>query len=421
VTRQRLLAVGEGLSTSGYARVMESVLAPLSRAFDVTLFATNHLGPPEPRPFGVRTNELLGDVYGYEQLPGMLDELEPDVVLLHRDSGFHSMHRTTLAAYTEGRPGARVAVYCPVDWPRTPPAVPHSLAAADLVVLYSRYGLETIERAFGDEGLEPPATAVIGHGVDCGRFRPLVRGDPGASRAEARRRLFGGEPGIEDAFIVLNANRNQRRKRIDITLRGFAEFARGRPDARLYLHMGMRDLGCDVRALAEELDIAGRLLTTTDGDDPPAETDERLNLIYNACDVGLNTAEAEGWGLVSFEHAAAGAAQVVPDHGACAELWAGSALLLPARREERRGHLVEPAAVAATLGRLRDDVALRREMAERALRLAREPRFSWEAIGARWEDALRECLRRPASRSGSAAPTTSPRSRPPQAAARTAR
>jgi D-inositol-3-phosphate glycosyltransferase len=60
--------------------------------------------------------------------------------------------------------------------------------------------------------------------------------------------------------------------------------------------------------------------------------DDELNWLYNACDVGINTLMGEGWGLISFEHAAAGAAQVVPDHMACSELWCGWAELLPVEK-----------------------------------------------------------------------------------------
>jgi len=48
--------------------------------------------------------------------------------------------------------------------------------------------------------------------------------------------------------------------------------------------------------------------------------DRELNLLYNACDVGLNTASSEGWGMVSFEHAATGAAQIVPRSWVCGEV-----------------------------------------------------------------------------------------------------
>lgn len=388
MARPRLLAVGEGLAPSGYARVMEGLLPELCGAFEVMLFAVNHRGAPEPRPFTVRTNTLPGDVYGYEQLPGLLAEFTPDLVLLHRDSTFHYVHRRALAAYGRREAHARVVVYCPADWPEVARAAPDSLVAADRLVVYTRAGHANMVRAFRAAGLRAPPMAVISHGVDSHAFAPLVPGDREASRREARRRLFPQEPGTERAFIVLNANRNQRRKRVDLTLRGFALFARGRPDARLYLHMGMRDMGCDVLRLAGELGIRDRLLTTTRDESPPAVEDERLNLIYNACDVGVNTAAAEGWGLVAFEHAATGAPQIVPGTGASAELWEGNAVLLPTARQHDGASLVSPEDLAAALARLYEDPSWRASLGDRGRALARAPKLRWPAVARRWEELL---------------------------------
>lgn len=385
----RLLAVGEGLRATGYGRVMESVLEPLSRSFEVVLFAVNHRGsvPEGRRAYAVRGNELPGDAYGYEQLPGLLDEIEPEVVLLHRDSSFHSMHRSALDAFRAAHPSARVVAYCPGDWS----TVPRSLSTVDLLVLYTRSAARRAEVGLAAAGLPAPPIAVIPHGVDSSRFAPIVPGDFAASRTEARRRLFG-DPGLDETFVVLNANRNQRRKRIDLTLRGFAAFGRDRPAARLYLHMGMRDLGSDVPELAAELGIADRLLTTTAEPDRPMVPDEQLNLIYNACDGGVNTAEAEGWGLVAFEHAATGAPQVVPDNDDSAELWRDRALIVPTAAAAGRGRVVSAEGVAAALAKLHDDSALRADLAERAYAWATSERFRWEVIARRWEEALLACL-----------------------------
>lgn len=193
-------------------------------------------------------------------------------------------------------------------------------------------------------------------------------------------------------FLVLNANRNQPRKRIDLTLEGFARFAADKPPSvRLCLHMGMQDQGIDVLALAGRLGLLDRLVLTHREPGRPAVPDDRLNLIYNACDVGLNTALAEGWGLVAFEHAATGAAQVVPGHGACRELWEGSALLLDAA--EAAGERAPTAAgVAAALETLYRDPALRGRLAAGGQANATRPDHTWSAVALRWNRLLRSLL-----------------------------
>ena len=359
MTRPPLLAVCQGGHPSGYRRVMDSILAEpaIAAAFETVLFA--------PRDGPVRV-----DPFGRERLPGVLRAVAPSVVLVLGDATYYAVLRDAVEEHRRRRPETRVVVYCPVDWTTLVPAVPQSLAAADQVVAYTEFGRRTLARAFAAAGVRAPPIAVIPHGVDTATFRPLGH----------RRR--------DDAFVVLNANRNIHRKRIDLTLRGFALFARGRPRARLYLHMGMRDHGCDVRALARELGIGDRLLTTTGADTHPAVSGERLNVIYNACDVGLNTCEAEGWGLVSFEHAATGAPQVVPAGSACAELWAGAGTLVPATPTARGGHEVSVEDVAAALGRLHDDPGPAAEMGARARAHARSRRFAWSAIAGRWMEVL---------------------------------
>ena len=50
---------------------------------------------------------------------------------------------------------------------------------------------------------------------------------------------------------------------------------------------------------------------------------EKLNQIYNACDLGINTSMGEGWGLTAHEMAAAGKPQLGPAHSATLELFDG--------------------------------------------------------------------------------------------------
>lgn len=361
------------------------MLPRLTPEVDVTVFALNTRDETAASSVpGARVvvNSMLGDPFGRVQLPGLLDEVEPDVVLLHHDLYLYSVLAEGVAEYRRRRPDVRVVVYCPVEWESTSPGNVRTMAGADVVVTYTEFGARAVTGAFAGRP-DAPEVVVIGHGVDTSTFFPV----PGA-----RRSLWPDRPELDDAFVVLNANRNVPRKKVDLTMAAFAEFATGKPDAYLFLHMGMLDNGIHVPSLARELGIEDRLLTTTSDEAPPRLPDEMLNLVYNAASVGLNTATGEGWGLVAFEHGATGAAQVLPDHSACAELWRDKALLVPVEGGREDDGIVSRDGVVAALESLYRDPQLRDRLGEAARSHALDPRFAWDVVAGAWRTVLGETL-----------------------------
>ena len=132
----------------------------------------------------------------------------------------------------------------------------------------------------------------------------------------------------ENALLLLNANRNSQRKRLDLTIAGFVRAMSRCPEVPLYL-MIVTNLNPQAgayydipRIYAEELRVAsmdvqtyaGRLLLV-DTSPPNALNDETINNIYNISDIGINTSDGEGFGLCQLEHLYTGAPQIVTDIG----------------------------------------------------------------------------------------------------------
>ncbi|MBV8072755.1 MAG: hypothetical protein JO270_22820 [Acidobacteriaceae bacterium] len=297
-----------------------------------------------------------------------------------------------LRALASAVPAPRVIAYCPVDGPLTNCPGVDDLRALDCLVVPTRFGQAQVGGALARQSRQfSTAVEVIPHGVDSDRFYPHEDTVEQTRRQRARAELFPHQPELADGFIVLNANRNQPRKRLDLTLQGFAQFAAGKPPGvKLLLHSGTIDLGSNTVALANELGVLDRVLRVQATRTHPVVSDARLNLIYNACEVGVNTSVSEGWGLVAFEHAATGAAQIVPRHSACGELWHGAATLLPATPKDRssggaEGGVVSAGALAEALERLYTDRDYLAQQSRAALDRTRRGDLQWDAVACRFE------------------------------------
>jgi D-inositol-3-phosphate glycosyltransferase len=394
------MMVSDALCPTGFSRVGYQILRALSGRFDVCQVGINFYGEPHGLPWPVFPAQIQAESLE-DRLFGIVERASPEVIVLLNDPWV--VARLALRLRDEGYGGVLVG-YCPVDEAPLPLSSASGLRALDHLVAYTEFGHRAFEVMFDGASVDAPPSSVIPHGLDREAFGPLVPGDLSRSRSVAKARLFPAEPRFQDSFVVLNANRNQPRKRIDITLRAFSEFARGKPDnVHLYLHMGRKDLGWDVITLAERFGIADRLIMSTSGDQLPALSDEQLNLVYNACEVGLNTCAAEGWGLVAFEHASCGGAQIMPAVGPLPALWGNAAVLVePALVCTPPGHvtdfhLVQPSDVARVLERLYTQPDELEELSCRGLQCASDSSLSWRTIGATWSHLVVQFTRRSAS------------------------
>lgn len=403
--RTRILVIGDAVAPTGFARVMHSILEPLQEDYEIHQIGTNYHGDPHDYGWKIYPAKLGGDLQGVQRLVPLAKKIQPDLIFLFNDLW-------VVADYMDGlntlanKP--KIIAYCPIDAGPIHTKLLARCTELDRLVVYTEFAREEVSKALAilrakDNALSFPPVDVIAHGVDCETFFPrstdVTEGDDLFSRQTAIDTLYGNDPTLQDAFIVLNANRNQPRKRIDTTIEGFALFAQGKPEnVKLHLHMGNEDIGWDIVHLAERHGIEDRLILTTNGKNLPGVSDRQLNLIYQAAAVGINTSVAEGWGLVSFEHAATGAAQIVPRHSACEELWEGAALMLePVIRLTTPdtltdGYIVSPEGVATALERLYEDRELLRTMSLAAYARARKPSYRWEAIAEKWRELFNTML-----------------------------
>ena len=387
----KILWYGDACSNTGFGRVTHSVLEHLYKQHEVHVLGINYSGDPHTYPYKIypAANVHCGDRFGLPRVPELIEKISPDVVICLNDIWVVNQFWER-AQFLKEKHKFKFLAYFPIDSERYFPDMLSNIPHWDMAITFT---VPCAHRILS-HGIKPSKIGVLPHGVDNTRFYPI-------DKKEARRQLRLPE----DKFIVLNANRNQPRKRIDLTIQAFAKFAVDNPDSMLYLHMGTKDLGWDVMALFQQemkrrgLEDSKRLILTSQNinytDAPP---DELLNVIYNACDVGLNTADGEGWGLVSFEHASCKKPQVVPNHTACADIWkdAGalaeiSTWIVDKDLGVERG-LVDTDHVVQILDELQNNPYIYEDMAQSCYDVTQRPEYRWEHIASGFSQAIEDLL-----------------------------
>lgn len=246
--------------------------------------------------------------FGFTALPEVIRREQPNVVLIYNDMAV--VARFLEEIRKSGIPrNFKLWVYIDQVYNTQLQAYIDILNRdADRVFAFTPYWKKCIK----DQGVNRPID-VLGHGFETDFFKPLPR-------KEIRKKL--GIP--EDAFMILNLNRNQPRKRYDLCIMAFVELIVKYPTKPIMM-MCVCDKGEKggwwiFEIFQRELKLRGvnleqfsqRLLLTSQD---MSFSDDDINMFYNMADVGINTAEGEGFGLCNFEQMGVGVPQVVPDVG----------------------------------------------------------------------------------------------------------
>mgnify|MGYP002623985465 FL=1 len=389
--RPKILWSGDAVAKTGFARVTENLVNRLKDKFDIVILANNWWGDAceLQKEFKMypSSNRFQTEPFGVQRIAEIVKAEKPDIVFVNNDIWIVNQLYDQIAKEHEAGDFKFIA-YCPMDsYEWTGSLLDRSLKW-DKLIIYTEFGAKEFLNAGYDKEV-----AVIPHGITAGQFYPT-------DKNECRRRL-GLKP---DDFIVFNGNRNQARKRIDVTIEAFARFAVNRPDTKLYLHMGLKDQGWDVMSLfgqemrKRDIDPNGRIIMTAQNPNPPNVSVEMLNIIYGAVDVGVNTCKGEGHGLVNHEHAACRRAQVVPDHTSLSEIFDGACPKIKAQfvdvdlNYNRRMPIPSAEDLSTILGQFYEDRALLDSVADSCYERATDPMYQWDNIAPQFEEIFEEAL-----------------------------
>lgn len=255
------------------------------------------------------------NVEGFQVYPAGADPYGNDIIGAHtRDFGANVVI-TLIDVWVLKDIPRRVApaLWCPwlpIDHDPVPQVFLDALQGAHLPLTYSRWGHELLAKA----GVE---NTYIPHGVEPAVFR--VNADRGAIDQFRQEKLRG----VDHLTVMVAANKGlPDRKAFQVQLRAWAKFAADKPGAKLYIHTepSTRFQGVDLFALIHNLGIAEKVYFPNQYQYSKGYSTEYMAAMYNAADVFLGAAMAEGFGIPIIEAQACGAPVVVTDFSSMSEL-----------------------------------------------------------------------------------------------------
>lgn len=389
--KPKLLWVADFAAMTGFGRVSGAVLPRLKEHYEVVVLACNWHGDPTPEQKEFKmypaSNRFQQAPFGEERIREIVEKEQPDIVFTLNDPWLVSEQYRRIEDLHKQKKFKFVG-YLTMDSMNWMGGIEPHINEWDALIAFTEFGAHEFVKG----GVQKPI-AVIPHGLDAEVFYPM-------DKSEARKRLTLKD----DIFIVFNGNRNQPRKRIDITIAAFARFAVGKPDAQLYLHMGLKDAGWDLMALFSKemqkvgLDPNGRIILTGNTLNPPNVDVDTLRAIYSCADVGVNTCKGGGWELVNFEQAACRVAQVVPDHTSTKEIFEGYGKLIHCDHIDvdtnysREMFCPSTKHLAGILDDLYHDRKELKRTADLCYQRVTDPQFSWDTIAKQFEGVFQEVM-----------------------------
>lgn len=365
---------------TGFGNVLKFIIKHLPREqFDISVLGIYYDNTPHDLDCRIYPVKLSAELHDKKEIHHIIKSQKPDIIFILSDiwviDGMllffkeYNIHKKT-----------KIVAYMPVDAKDHNPDWYKNVKYIDKLVVYNKFGQDVVK-----EACPSVKTEIIEHGVDSEVFYKLPH-----SKQELRKIMFPDSPELDNSFIFLNAGRNQPRKTIDISMRAFAEFAKGKSDVYLYMHCGSIDMHIDVLRLGKILGIDDRIIMSTSTPGLPNVPIEKLNMIYNFCDAGLNSGLGEGFGLPNAEQAAVGKPQIVPDHSALTDLYSDCGLLVPAKISislkdlTTTARMILPEDMAQHMDLLYSNKEVYNNLAIKSQAKFNSPQYSWKEIAKQW-------------------------------------
>jgi glycosyltransferase involved in cell wall biosynthesis len=317
--------------TIGYSKVAHVLVNFLANQPDVELIYYGTGNYPDTKRVDrfldprIRMVDLLAedvargfqDPFGVNSIVELLERDAPDIFFIYNDIIVTCRVFNALLEYRAPHPSCKMYSYLDLVYPyERADYIRHVDRNTERIYVFS----ECWRQNLISMGVPPEKLRVFPHGFNESSCIAVSR---------SLARSFLDLP--EDAFIVLNLNRNTYRKAQDITIAAFLQFLKRNdmnPKILLFLHCEMHsNSGYKIDSTIETecqrlgldyIQVSSRHVLRFQ---ESHVSDAQINYLMNAADIGLNTCMGEGFGLCNMEHAGLNKPQIVSRVGALADIF----------------------------------------------------------------------------------------------------
>jgi glycosyltransferase involved in cell wall biosynthesis len=373
---------------TGFGIVAKNLLTRWHKSgHEIAALGVNHYGEPynhEELPFDIWPCDKGGvtEIFGHAKLWYLVEKNNPDLLFFINDPWVISDYLRHKPAHIN----PKMVAYFPIDAGPLKPEWGKMLTDNfEAQVCYSHFAEHIVTEANG--GKRPKNLHQIYHGVDTSVFYPV-------NVYKARQLL--GIP--EESFVIGMVARNQFRKRFDLLINAFSKFAKDKPEAKLYLHTALRDIGFDINDLARQYNITDKLILTDDVHAAQGVPETTLNLIYNTFDINALISTGDGFGLPVAESMATGCPQVVSDHSCLRELTQGTgglgvktaAWIANTSGINTWGAISDIDDIVDKFELLYRNPDLRQKLGKEGYEFITQPQFNWDNIAVKFENIFKK-------------------------------
>lgn len=260
------------------------------------------------------------ELYGINSICDCIVNIQPDILFLYNDIIVISRIFNNLSLKNINI-NFKIYTYLDLVYPYEKiQLIQHVNNYSHLIFVFGDYWKDNLISI----GIDKNKIKILPHGFDSDKFFPI-------DILEARKYFNFNS----DDFIILNSNRNTYRKAIDKTISAFIKFLKIKnlnPKIKLFLNM---DIGkhiihnydivdiIKIECIKNSLDlnIVMNNHIYIKPNNISALSDEQLNILYNACDIGMNTCIGEGFGLCNLEHGGIGKPQIISNVGGLSDIF----------------------------------------------------------------------------------------------------